>query len=62
MSNERFIPDPAQAALFPDLSGNVTNPLGEVMEHSPRHVYWGNDPDKIVYGAVPVLAKDLSLN
>lgn len=52
MSNERFIPDPAQAALFPDISGNTINGLGEVMARRPRYVYWGNDPDEIAHGAL----------
>ena len=52
MTSERFIPDPAQAVLFPDISGNTINGLGEVMARRPRYVYWGNDPDEISHGAL----------
>ena len=52
MSNERFIPDPAQMALFPDVSGNKINGLGETAPRRPSYVYWGNDPDEIAHGAL----------
>jgi Pyruvate/2-oxoacid:ferredoxin oxidoreductase delta subunit len=46
-----FTPDPAQMALWPDVSGNVINGLGEKIRRRPRHVYW-HDPDKITFGEV----------
>lgn len=45
-------PDPAQMALWPEVSGNEVNGLGEAGFRRPRHVYWALDPDDIVHGAV----------
>ena len=52
MSDDSFTPDPAQMALFPDVSGNTINGLGEIEPRRPRYVYWGNDPDEIAHGAL----------
>ena len=52
MSNKDFIPNPAQMALKPDVSGNDINGLGEVEIRQPRYVYWGNDPDDVAHGAM----------
>jgi ferredoxin len=45
-----FVPDPAQMALAPDVSGNAINGLGEVAPRRPRMVYWAPDPDTIPHG------------
>lgn len=52
MSTKRFEPNPAQMALFPDVSGNAINGLGEAKPRRPTYVYWGNDPDDVAHGAV----------
>lgn len=51
MTEKPFIPDPAQMALWPDVSGNDINGLGEVSFRRPVHVYWGN-PEEIPFGPV----------
>jgi ferredoxin len=45
-----FHPDPAQKALWPDVSGNTINGLGEAEPRPPRLVYWAPDPDDIPHG------------
>ncbi len=45
-------PDPAQMALWPGVSGNEINGLGEESFRRPRHVYWASDPESIAHGAV----------
>lgn len=45
-----FIPDPAQMALAPEVSGNTINGLGETAPRRPRMVYWAPDPDTIPHG------------
>jgi epoxyqueuosine reductase len=45
-----FIPDPAQMALAPEISGNTINGLGETDFRRPRAVYWAPDPDDIPHG------------
>lgn len=45
-----FVPDPAQAAVAPPLSGNTVNGLGEEVFRRPRMVYWAPDPDDIPHG------------
>lgn len=45
-----FTPNPKQMALWPDVSGNVINGLGEPEPRRPRHVYWAVDPDDIAHG------------
>lgn len=45
-----FTPDPAQMALWPDVSGNDVNGLGAQTPHRPRHVYWAKDPGDIPHG------------
>jgi len=47
-----FTPDPDQMALFPELSGNAVNGLGEDALRPPRMVYWAPDPDSIPHGAL----------
>lgn len=52
MSKTRFEPDPAQMALYPKVSGNTVNGLGETQHRRPTYVYWGNDPEDVAHGAV----------
>jgi epoxyqueuosine reductase len=47
-----FVPDPAQAALAPAVSGNAVNGLGETEFRRPDIVYWSPDPDAIPHGAL----------
>lgn len=47
-----FIPDPAQMALRPEVSGNTVNGLGETEPRRPSMVYWAPDPDTIPHGAM----------
>lgn len=44
-----FTPDPEQMALWPEVTGNSINGLGEQEERRPSHVYW-HDPAKIAHG------------
>ena len=44
-----FTPKPEQAALFPDISGNTINGLGEEEARRPQHVYW-YEPDSLHHG------------
>jgi epoxyqueuosine reductase len=46
-----FIPDPEQMALWPDVSGNAINGLGEEAFRRPGYVYW-TDPATIPHGSV----------
>lgn len=46
-----FTPDPAQMALWPRLSGNAINGLGETLPGRPRPIYW-HDPDSTPHGAL----------
>jgi epoxyqueuosine reductase len=45
-----FIPDPAQMALFPEVSGNAINGLGEPQFRRPSSVYWNERPETIAHG------------
>jgi epoxyqueuosine reductase len=45
-----FTPEPEQMALWPDVSGNEINGLGEDAPRRPRHVYWAPDPGAIPHG------------
>ncbi|UWQ91242.1 4Fe-4S dicluster domain-containing protein [Rhodobacteraceae bacterium M382] len=45
-----FVPDPEQMALWPDLSGNAVNGLGETAPRPARMVYWAPDPGDIPHG------------
>ena len=45
-------PNPDQMALWPDVSGNTINGLGETAPRRPRPVYWALDPDTIAHGPV----------
>jgi Pyruvate/2-oxoacid:ferredoxin oxidoreductase delta subunit len=47
-----FVPDPAQMALAPSVSGNAINGLGENAPRPARVVYWAPDPDDIPHGAM----------
>lgn len=47
-----FVPDPAQMAHVPEVSGNTINGLGEGAPRQPRHVYWATNPDDIAHGAM----------
>ena len=52
MTKPRFTPKPEQMALYPEVSGNAINGLGETDRRQPSYVYWGNDPDDVAHGAV----------
>ena len=45
-----YKPDLIQMSLFPKISGNKINGLGEKERRNPDYVYWGNDPDDIQHG------------
>ncbi len=45
----RFEPPAEQMALWPDISGNAVNGLGETTGRRPSHVYWW-DPEKTAHG------------
>jgi Pyruvate/2-oxoacid:ferredoxin oxidoreductase delta subunit len=47
-----FVPDPAQMALAPPVSGNAINGLDEAEARPARVVYWAPDPDTIPHGAM----------
>ena len=51
-SHRPFAPDPAQMALWPELSGNEINGLGEAAPRRARTVYWAPNPDDIPHGPV----------
>ena len=44
-----FVPDPSQMALWPEISGNAINGLGEKAKRRPSPVYW-HEPDTIPHG------------
>jgi epoxyqueuosine reductase len=46
-----FAPDPEQMALWPEISGNEINGLGEEEFRRPTYVYW-TDPETIPHGSV----------
>ncbi len=46
-----FTPDPEQMALWPEISGNQINGLGEDAFRHPTYVYW-TDPETIPHGSV----------
>ncbi len=46
-----FTPNPEQAALKPEISGNAINGLGETTFRRPTRVYW-HDPDTIPHGGL----------
>lgn len=46
---ENYQPSPHQQALFPDISGNTFNGLGETRRRRPTPLYWF-DPDTIPHG------------
>ncbi len=45
-----FTPDPEQEALFPAVSGDAINGLGETEPRPARMVYWAPNPDDIPHG------------
>ncbi|MEZ5649549.1 MAG: 4Fe-4S dicluster domain-containing protein [Burkholderiaceae bacterium] len=45
-----FVPDAAQMALAPPVSGNAINGVGESAFRRPDIVYWSPDPDAIPHG------------
>jgi ferredoxin len=47
-----FVPDPAQVSLYPDISGNEINGVGETDLRPPSPVYWHEDATKIAHGKV----------
>ena len=46
---DRFTPDPDQMALWPEISGNSINGVGETTTRRPSPVYW-HEPDSIPHG------------
>ncbi len=46
-----FTPDPAQMALWPAISGNAINQVGNPEPVRPTPIYW-HDPDKTPHGAL----------
>jgi hypothetical protein len=48
-SEPRYVPDPGQMALWPDVSGNAINGLGETSPRQPSPVYW-QEPGSISHG------------
>ena len=50
MSQEPYIPNSEQMALWPDISGNEINGLGQTEKRRPSYVYWGNGPSDIAHG------------
>ncbi len=44
-----FVPDPAQMALWPAVSGNAINGLGVPSDERPQPIYW-HDPDSTPHG------------
>jgi len=52
MTRSTFKPRPEQMALYPDVSGNTINGLGETERRQPAYVYWGNSPDDVAHGDV----------
>ncbi|PCI44823.1 MAG: (Fe-S)-binding protein [Alphaproteobacteria bacterium] len=45
----KFIPDPEQMALMPDISGNDINGLGETKVRRPKPIYW-QSPELTPFG------------
>ncbi|MGD1926712.1 MAG: 4Fe-4S dicluster domain-containing protein [Paracoccaceae bacterium] len=45
-----FTPDPEQTALWPEISGNAVNGLGESAFRRPDVVYWAPNPPDIPHG------------
>lgn len=45
-----FRPDPDQMRLFPSVSGNTINGLGETENRRPTMVYWAPNPTEIPHG------------
>jgi epoxyqueuosine reductase len=43
------VPDPGQMTLWPKISGNAINGLGEPVPARPRPIYW-HDPDRTPHG------------
>ena len=48
---EPFVPDPEQMRLWPSVSGNAINGLGETERRRPSPVYW-HEPHRIPHGPV----------
>ena len=47
-----FAPDPAMAALRPQITGDAINGVGESSPRRPGIVFWATNPDDIPFGAV----------
>jgi Pyruvate/2-oxoacid:ferredoxin oxidoreductase delta subunit len=45
----RFVPSPEQLALWPEVSGNAINGVGEPVVRQPSPIYW-HDPDATPHG------------
>jgi ferredoxin len=50
-SAETFVPDPEQMALWPEISGNTINGLGEVQPRRPSPIMW-HDARMLAHGKV----------
>ena len=48
---ERFVPSAEQRALFPEISGNAVNGLGEPAVRRPSPIYW-HSPKTLAHGAL----------
>jgi epoxyqueuosine reductase len=48
---KNYVPDPALMALWPDVSGNTINGLGEHARRRPSPVFW-HKPERIAHGKV----------
>src|SRR6056297_1043842 len=55
-----FVPDPAQQALAPAVSGNAINGLDEPGFRRPEIVYWSPDPGAIPHGRLQGYMRDRS--
>lgn len=49
--SEPYRPNPEQVPLFPDISGNAINGLGETSVRNPTPIYW-HRPERLAHGAL----------
>lgn len=49
--SEPYRPNPEQLPLFPDISGNTINGLGEMSVRNPTPIYW-HRPERLAHGAL----------
>ncbi len=50
-SDRTFMPSPAQAAVWPRVSGNAINGVGEQSHRRPTPIFW-HPPERIAHGAL----------